>query len=59
MIISPLKIEFLVIDLPWSCTTPAANNNKQFKIIGSYKLDQCTCELNNTSLLLVDNSSIY
>ena len=55
IIIYPFKIEFLVINLPQSCPTPAAINNKQFKKIGSDKLDQCSHELTNTSLLIVDS----
>ena len=58
IIISPLKTEFLVVDLPRSCPTPAANNNKQFNTIGSDKLDQRSCEITDTSLLLVDSSSL-
>ena len=42
IIIYPFKIEFLVINLPQSCPTPAAINNKQFNKIGSDKLDQCS-----------------
>ena len=48
-----------MVDLPRSCPMPASNNNKKSKTIGSDKLDQCSCELNNTSLLLLDSSSIY
>ena len=38
---------------------PAAKNNKQFKTIGSDKVDQCNFELTNTSLLIVDSFSLY
>ena len=47
-----------MVDLPRSFPTPAENNNKQFNTIGSDKLDQCSCKLTNTSLLLVDGSSL-
>ena len=43
IIIPPFKIEFLVVNLPRSCPTPAADNNKQFNIIGYDKLDQFSC----------------
>ena len=43
IILSHFKIEFLVVDLPQSCTTMAANNIKQFNTIGSDKLYQCSC----------------
>ena len=48
-----------MIDLPRSCPTPAANNNKKINSIGSDKLYQCSCELTYTYLLLVDSSSLY
>ena len=43
IIISEVKIGFLVVDLPRSCPMPADNNNKKFNTIGSDKLDQCSC----------------
>ena len=43
IIIPPFKIEFIVVNLPRSCPTPAANNNKTFDTIGSDKLDKCSC----------------
>ena len=42
IIIYSFKIELIMVDLPWSCPTPAANKNKQFKTTGSNKLDHCS-----------------
>ena len=58
IIISPFKIEFLVVDLPRSCPTTKANDNKQFKKIVFDKIDQCSYELANSFLLLVDSSTL-
>ena len=58
IIIFPYKIEFIVIDLPWSCPTLAANNIEQSSTIGSDKVDQCSCELTTTYLLIVGSSSL-